>query len=122
MYSRLIVLLVLGLCSRSLAHIGEPEDALPRLDYNYEPKGDFESLGDLPIYVARSDNPSEGRFVIWGYDIFGWVFPSRGFEMVDDLSRLTGMTVIMPDFLRGEMIPEPQDYEWDKIMKVELLI
>ena len=119
MYSRLLVLVVvLGLFAQSLAHLGEPEDALPQLDYKYEPKGDFESIDDLPIYVARSSNPSPGRFVIWGYDIFGWVFPSRGFEMVDDLSELTGMTVIMPDFLRGGMIPEPEDYEWAKIMKV----
>ncbi len=101
-----------------LASAGEPDEALPILKYEYEPKGDFESIDDLPIYVARSANPEPGRFVVWGYDIFGWVAPSRGFEMVDNLSELTGMTVIMPDFLRGGSIPEPEDYEWATIMKV----
>jgi hypothetical protein len=102
----------------SASYVGEPESALPALQYDYVPKGEFSQIGDLPLYVAKSANPDPGRFVVWAYDVFGWVSPGRGFEMVDLLAETTGITVVMPDFMRGEEKPEPETYEWETQMKV----
>ena len=100
----------------------EPEGALPPLEYSYTPKGDFGSIDDLPIYVAEQPgNPEPGRFVVWGYDISGWGNPpsaGRAFDMVDQLSELTGMTVIFPDFYRGEQYPPIESYRWETELQV----
>ena len=102
----------------------EPEGALPFLEYSYTPKGEFGSIDDLPIYVAEQpDNPEPGRFVVWGYDISGWGNPpsaGRAFDMVDQLSELTGMTVIFPDFYRGEQYPPIESYRWETELQVTL--
>jgi hypothetical protein len=102
----------------SASHMGEPKSALPALRYDYVPKGEFSLIGNLPLYVSKSANPDPGRFVVWAYDIFGWVSPGRGFEMVDLLAETTGITVVMPDFMRGEAFVEAETHEWDTQMKV----
>ena len=98
----------------ALGHL-EPEDALPQLKYDYSPKGNFDNIDGLPIYVSDIYMPGErkdiGRCVVWAYDIFGWVSPGRGFEMVDLLNRQTGMITVFPDFFRGEQYNET--YQWD---------
>ena len=100
----------------------EPDGALPPLEYSYTPKGEFGSIGDLPIYVAAQPGDSEpGRFVVWGYDISGWGDPpnaGRAFDMVDQLSDLTGMTVIFPDFFRGKKYPPIETYRWETELQV----
>jgi len=93
----------------------EPKVALPQLKYDYTPKGNFDNIDGLPIYVSDIYMPEErkdiGRCVVWAYDIFGWVSPGRGFEMVDLLNRQTGMITVFPDFFRGEQYNET--YQWD---------
>ena len=102
----------------------EPEGALPPLEYGYTPRGEFGSIGDLPIYVAEppaNPGPAPGRFVVWGYDISGWGNPpsaGRAFDMVDQLSELTGMTVVFPDFYRGEQYPPIESYRWETELQV----
>ena len=100
----------------------EPDGALPPLEYSYTPKGEFGSIGDLPIYVAaQPGDPEPGRFVVWGYDISGWGDPpsaGRAFDMVDQLSDLTGMTVIFPDFFRGKKYPPIETYRWETELQV----
>ena len=100
----------------------EPEGALPPLECSYTPRGEFGSIGDLPIYVAEQPGGSEsGRFVVWGYDISGWgdpPSPGRAFDMVDQLSDITGMTVVFPDFYRGEQYPPIETYRWETELQV----
>ena len=114
MMSGLILCLLVLSLNVVLGHI-EPEDALPQLKYDYTPKGKFDNIDGLPIYVSDIYMPEErkdiGRCVVWAYDIFGWVSPGRGFEMVDLLNRQTGMITVFPDFFRGEQYNET--YQWD---------
>ena len=89
----------------------EPEGALPELQYTYDPKGVFDEVDGLPIYVS-AEGENSGSCVVWVYDIFGWVSPGRGFEMVDQLSAETGMVVVFPDFFRGG-IYHADTLQWD---------
>ena len=93
----------------------EPDGALPKLQYDYALKGSFDDIDGLPIYVSDIYMPEQrkdtGSCVVWAYDIFGWVSPGRGFEMVDLLNGQTGMIVVFPDFFRGEQYNET--YQWE---------
>ena len=93
----------------------DPDSALPKLQYDYSPKGSFDEIDGLPIYVSDIYMPEQregaGRCVVWAYDVFAWVSPGRGFEMVDLLNGQTGMIVVFPDFFRGEQYNET--YQWD---------
>ena len=86
--------------------------------------GVFDVIDGLPIYVSDIFMPEQrkdiGRCVVWAYDIFGWVSPGRGFEMVDLLNGQTGMIVVYPDFFRGEQYNEK--YQWDTQLQARIFI
>ena len=100
----------------------EPDGALPRLEYDYTPRGNFDEIDGLPIYVSDIYMPEQnydtGSCVVWAYDIFGWVSPGRGFEMVDLLNGQTGMIVVFPDFFRGEQYNET--FTWETQLQVRM--
>ena len=94
------MLFLLAFAVNVVSGLTEPDGALPELQYEYAPKGVFDEVDGLPVYVS-AEGDDGGRCVVWVYDIFGWVSPGRGFEMVDQLSAETGMVVVFPDFFRG---------------------
>ena len=100
--------------------LNEPDRALPKLQYDYAPKGFFDNIDGLPIYVSEQ-REDPGRCVVWAYDIYGWQSPGRGFEMVDLLNAKTGMIVIYPDFFRGEERPESETYRWETELQARVL-
>ena len=100
--------------------INEPNGAFPKLQYDYDPKGIVEEIDGLQIYTTEQGD-STGRCVVWAYDIYGWVSPGRGFEMVDLLNEKTGMLVVYPDFFRGQESPEPETYKWDTELQARIL-
>jgi len=69
---------------------------------NYNPKGQIINLGDLPLYQVGTGK----KAIILCYDIFGWNEISKNvYTVADDIAGLTGYTVVMPDFYRGDPWP-----------------
>ena len=97
----------------------EPDGALPKLPYDYAPKGVFDNIDGLPFYYSEQ-REDPGRCVVWAYDVYGWQSPGRGFEMGDLLNAKTGMIVIYPDFFRGEQNPEPETFRWETKLQARL--
>ena len=98
----------------------EPEGALPKLEYDYQPRGSTIMYNDLPIYVANPGLPSDGtKYIVWGYDIYGWASPARTFELIDRLAAETDYTVICPDFFRGGVYTD-QVSEWATSLRVSV--
>lgn len=75
---------------------------MPPVEVDYKSKGRTEKiLDDMNAYVT---GPETSEKVIVGiYDVFGcWSTTEQG---ADILAQLTGMKVVLPDFFRGEPLP-----------------
>lgn len=79
-----------------------PRKALPMLQqYDYTPKGQWETIAHIPVYIVRGPKPSAG--VIVYSDIFG---PASGrhHQICDQLAEDLNLLVVMPDFFDGEPV------------------
>eukprot|EP01084_Bolivina_argentea_P139883 246024_1 len=76
----------------------------PKLS-TYKIQGKKSKIGDLPIYEVGTHK----KCIIFVYDIFGWNEVNKNvFAFADRLAKEGGLTVIMPDFYRGEEWPVTQ--------------
>ena len=67
----------------------EPEGALPKLPYDYAPKGVFDNIDGLPFYYSEQ-REDPGRCVVWAYDVYGWQSPGRGRDRQAPVHPQTG--------------------------------
>ena len=113
--------LFFGLFASANCGYQEPEDALGILEYQYQARGSTIVYNDLPIYVAPSvSSPNSTKYIVWGYDIYGWKAPARTFELIDRLAAETDYMVICPDFFRGEFYTDEVS-QWDTSLRVSLI-
>lgn len=71
------------------------------MESSYEPKGSYKTLGGLKTYVTG--DPQSNRVITVIYDIFGF-WPST--QQGADILASQGFLVVMPDFFKGEPLPQ----------------
>eukprot|EP00878_Enallax_costatus_P000227 GHUV01000291.1.p1 GENE.GHUV01000291.1~~GHUV01000291.1.p1 ORF type:complete len:268 (+),score=49.13 GHUV01000291.1:86-889(+) len=98
------------------------------VNVDYNPKGRYEQIGDMRVYIAGEEN-TKGLIPV--YDIFGF---SNQFLQVCDRLAAMGYVVAAPDIFRGQpwslekFPPKPEDnlsgwiqsYSWDEKVKPDV--
>lgn len=81
----------------------------PHHAHDGEPRGSVGSVGSLPAYITHPPSgdgapPSTERMIVILTDVFGHLF--RPTHLVaDQLAAESGMSVVVPDILKGDAIP-----------------
>ncbi|KAK4616884.1 uncharacterized protein CLAFUR5_20294 [Fulvia fulva] len=72
-------------------------------DTTKTPSGKEEEIGGLQVYVARPENDSVTKSVIFLADIFGWRLPNV--RLLADNYAKSGFTAYIPDIHDGDFLP-----------------
>jgi len=67
------------------------------------PRGQVETIDNLPTYVAAPKDGSKAKTIIFITDIFGWEFKNA--RLLADNYAKAGFYVYIPDFLQGDSLP-----------------